>query len=52
MLEIILIVLLGIGAVGYFVWIMVRQLKGDSDCAGCSLSGSCKKENINENKCK
>ncbi|MCD4670993.1 MAG: hypothetical protein K8S14_11170 [Actinomycetia bacterium] len=52
MLEIILIVLLGIGAASVFIWIMIKQFKGNSDCAGCSLSSSCKKENIDKNKCK
>jgi len=50
MLEIMLIILLGIAAVGVFVWLMIRQLKGNSTCAGCSLSNSCIKEN--KNKCK
>lgn len=52
MLEIMLIILLGIAAVGVFVWLMARQFKGKNACAGCSLSNSCIKENINKNKCK
>jgi len=50
MLEIILIILLGIAAVGVFIWLMVRQFKGKDICAACSLYNYCIKDN--KNKCK
>lgn len=49
-IEIIIISAAGAGAIVFFIWYMIKEVKGKNKCAGCAAFDYCKESKKKENK--
>jgi hypothetical protein len=47
-IEIVIIVLAGAGAAGFFIWYLVNEIRGRKACASCTVKDFCVESKTNQ----